>query len=610
MDTRTSTHRLRIEKVRDALKRHGLAAVLVPSSDPHLSEYLPERWQGRQWLSGFTGSMGTLVVTLDTAAVFADSRYWVQAEAELAGSGTELVKIVTGNSTQHLEWLAAHVPAGATVGVDGSVLGLAAAQLLAATLAKAGVLLRTDFDALGEVWPERPGLPDAKVYEHLAPHAPLARAAKLGMVREAFARHGATQHFISTVDDIAWLFNLRGADVNFNPVFLAHALLDAAGVTLFVGAGKVPAELQAVLAQDGVGLAPYADAAAALAALPANAVLLIDPKRVTFGLRANVTARVVEAINPSTLFKSRKSAAEAAHVREAMAQDGAAMCEFYAWFEAALGRERITELTVDEKLSAARAKRPGFVGLSFNTIAAFNPNGAMPHYHATPESHAVIETKPGEGGLLLIDSGGQYLGGTTDITRVWPIGTLTPEHRRDYTLVLKGTIGLSRTRFPRGTLSPMLDAIARAPLWEHGLDYGHGTGHGVGYFLNVHEGPQSISKALPEPHMAMEPGMITSIEPGLYRPGRWGIRIENLVLNVPANSVTAGGAVVSGEFGEFLEFETLTMCPIDTHCIERSLLRQDEIDWLNAYHGTVRARLAPLVDGAALAWLIERTQAY
>ena len=231
----------------------------------------------------------------------------------------------------------------------------------------------------------------------------------------------------------------------------------------------------------------------------------------------------------------------------------------------------------------------------------------MPHYHATPESHAVIEVKPGEGGLLLIDSGGQYLGGTTDITRVWPIGSITPEHRHDYTLVLKGTLALSRTRFPRGTLSPMLDAIARAPLWEHGLDYGHGTGHGVGYFLNVHEGPQSISKTVPEPQMAMEPGMITSIEPGLYRPGRWGIRIENLVLNVPAASVAAAGTT---EFGEFLEFETLTLCPIDTRCIERSLLRQDEIDWLNVYHATVRERLAPRVDGAALAWLMERTQAY
>jgi Xaa-Pro aminopeptidase len=283
------------------------------------------------------------------------------------------------------------------------------------------------------------------------------------------------------------------------------------------------------------------------------------------------------------------------HIRRAMAEDGAAMCEFYAWFEQALGKERITELTVDEKLSAARAKRPGFVGLSFSTIAAFNPNGAMPHYRATPESHAVIEGD----GLLLIDSGGQYLGGTTDITRVWPIGTVSAAHKRDYTLVLKGTMALSRTRFPRGTPSPMLDAIARAPLWEHGLEYGHGTGHGVGYFLNVHEGPQTISKAIPDAHMAMEPGMITSIEPGLYRPGRWGIRIENLVMNVVSP--------VADEFGEFLEFETLTLCPIDTRCIDRSLLRADEIAWLNAYHATVRERLAPLVAGDALAWLTVRT---
>ena len=606
MDTRTNVFRLRIERVRDALKQHGLAAVLVPSSDPHLSEYLPERWQGREWLSGFTGSMGTLVVTLDAACVFADSRYWVQAEAELAGTGTQLVKIANGNSTEHVQWLAANVARGATVGVDGSVLGLGAAQGLRNALDAVGVLLRTDFDALVEVWPERPGLPDAPVYEHLAPQAPVARAAKLARVLEAVARHGATHHFISTVDDIAWLFNLRGADVSYNPVFLAHALLDMNGTTLFVGEGKIDAALQAALANDGIRLAPYAAAGAALAALPAGSTLLIDPKRVTFGMRSQATARVVEAINPSTLFKSRKPEAEAAHWRDAMAQDGAAMCEFYAWFEAALAdptrTEPITELTVDAKLSAARAKRPGFKGLSFGTIAAFNANGAMPHYHATPDSHAVIEGN----GLLLIDSGGQYLGGTTDITRVWPIGTVSDAQRRDYTLVLKGTLALSRTRFPRGTLSPMLDAIARAPLWEHGLDYGHGTGHGVGYFLNVHEGPQSISKAIPDAHMAMEPGMVTSIEPGLYRPGRWGIRIENLVLNVAATA--------ADEFGEFLEFETLTLCPIDTRCIERSLLRADECEWLNAYHATVRQRLAPLLtapeQAPALAWLQLRTEPF
>jgi Xaa-Pro aminopeptidase len=311
-----------------------------------------------------------------------------------------------------------------------------------------------------------------------------------------------------------------------------------------------------------------------------------------------VGVRIVEQVNPSTFAKSRKTAAEAAFVREAMAQDGAAMCEFYAWLEQALGRERVTELTIDERLSAARARRPGFVGLSFPTIAGFNVNGALPHYRATREAHAVIEGD----GLLLIDSGGQYLGGTTDITRVWPIGRVSDAHKRDYTLVLKGTIALSRTRFPLGTLSPMLDAIARAPLWAEGVDYGHGTGHGVGYFLNVHEGPQSISKAVPEPHMAMEAGMITSIEPGLYRSGQWGVRIENLVMNVPA--ATPEGS----RFGDFLEFETLTLCPIDTRCIDLGLMRADEIDWLNRYHAVVRERLSPLVSGDALAWLQRRTE--
>ncbi|MBS0436464.1 MAG: aminopeptidase P family protein [Proteobacteria bacterium] len=596
MDTRTSPHRARIAKTQEALARLGLVALLVPSSDPHLSEYLPERWQGRQWLSGFSGSMGTLVVARDKAALFADSRYWVQAEAELAGSGITLVKIPTGTATHHVDWLAREAKAGDTVAVDGDVLGLAAAQQLRAALEKVGATLRTDLDVLAEVWPDRPALPAAPVYEHRAPMAPLARAAKLAQLREAMARHGATHHLISTVDDIAWALNLRGSDVSYNPVFLAHLLIAPGGATLFVGGGKIDAALQDTLARDGVTLLPYAEAGVALAALPADAKLLLDPKRVTLGLRERARATVVEAINPSTLLKSRKSEAEAAHVREAMRQDGAAMCEFYAWFEAALGRERITELTIDERLSAARAKRPGFVGLSFSTIAGFNANGAMPHYRATPESHAVIEGD----GLLLIDSGGQYLGGTTDITRVWPIGTLSEAHKRDYTLVLKGTMALSRARFPRGTLSPMLDTLARAPLWEHHLDYGHGTGHGVGYFLNVHEGPQSISKLVPDATMAMEPGMITSIEPGLYRPGQWGIRIENLVLNVPAGS---------NEFGEFLAFETLTLCPIDTRCIARSLLRADEIDWLNGYHALVRERLEPLVAGAARDWLLERTAA-
>jgi Xaa-Pro aminopeptidase len=585
----------RLTDVRAALERHGLAAILVPSSDPHLSEYLPARWQSREWLSGFTGSMGTLLVARERAALFADSRYWTQAEAQLAGTGIDLERISTGGSTAHLDWLVAHVASGDTVGVDGTCLSLAAAQQLERRLTAHGIRLRTDVDVLADVWKGRPELPAAPVWEHRAPMATESRREKLARVRAALAERGATHHFLSTLDDIAWMLNLRGSDVEYNPVFLAHALVGHERATLFVARGKVGADVARELAADGVVLADYGEAAAALAALPADALLWIDPRRVTLGLRQAARCKVVEAINPSTLFKSRKSESEAAHLRAAMEQDGAAMAEFYAWFEAELGRTPMTELTIDERLGACRAKRPGFVGQSFATIAGFNANGAMPHYRATPESHAKIEGD----GLLLIDSGGQYLGGTTDITRVWPIGRIHDRHRRDYTLVLKGTIALSRARFPRGTLSPMIDALARAPLWAECIDYGHGTGHGVGYFLNVHEGPQSISKAIPEPHMAMEPGMVTSVEPGLYRPGEWGVRIENLVLNVPAPR---------GDFGEFLEFETLTLCPIDTRCIDRALLRDDEAAWLDAYHRTVRERVGRHVDGPAKRWLEERTR--
>jgi Xaa-Pro aminopeptidase len=600
MDTRLHPARERLLNVRVALQAQGAHALLVPSADPHLSEYLPGHWQGREWLSGFTGSMGTLAITRDRAALFADGRYWSQAEVQLEGSGIELVRIATGASAQHLEWLAQHTPRGQTVMVDGRVLGLAAAQALGSALDAAGVLLRTDTDLLTSVWPDRPALPQAQVYEHAMPHAVRPRAERLAQVRQAMAAHGATQHFVSTVDDVAWITALRGADVEYNPIFLAHLLIDATRATLFVGAGKVGKALSQTLAADGIQVADYAAADAALAGLAATDVLLVDPRRITLGFRQQVAAgvKVVEAMNPSTLLKSRKLDAEAAFVRQAMIEDGAAMCEFYAWFEAAMARgERISELTVDERLSAERAKRPGFVGLSFSTIAGFNANGAQPHYRALPESYAWIEGD----GLLLIDSGGQYLGGTTDITRVWPIGQVSAAQKRDFTLVLKAMMNLSRTRFPRGTASPMLDAIARAPLWAEGLDYGHGTGHGVGYFLNVHEGPQTLSKAVVEPTMAMEPGMITSIEPGVYRPGQWGVRIENLVLNVPVSTVE------NDVFGAMMEFEALTLCPIDTRCIVRELMRDDEVAWLNQYHATVRERIAPKVSGAALAWLQART---
>jgi Xaa-Pro aminopeptidase len=588
----------RLAQTRALMSRERIDAYLVPSADPHLSEYLPGYWQGRQWLSGFQGSVGTLIVTHDFAGLWADSRYWEQATKELAGSGIELVKLQPGQQGP-LEWLADQARADSVVAVDGAVLAVASSRTLASKLYERGARLRTDLDLLNELWLDRPALPTNPIFEHIPPQASVGRAEKLARLRPVIAERGADWHFIATVDDIAWLFNLRGSDVSYNPVFISFALIGPRSVSLFVDSRKLDASVRLRLEQDGVTLLEYTQIGAALREVPKHARLLVDPARVTCGLLDYLDAEVtlVEGLNPTTLFKSQKSEADTAHIRQAMEQDGAALCEFFCWLDSALGREPVSELTIDEKLAEARQRRPGYISPSFATIAGFNGNGAMPHYRATQQEYARIEGD----GLLLIDSGGQYLGGTTDITRMVPIGTPTTEQKRDCTRVLKGLIALSRAHFPKGILSPLLDAIARAPIWSEGVNYGHGTGHGVGYFLNVHEGPQVIAYQAPAtPQTAMLPGMITSIEPGTYRPGRWGVRIENLVINREAGST---------EFGDFLSFETLTLCPIDTRCLEVDLLSEEEKAWLNSYHAQVNQRLSPLLQGAALEWLRLRTAA-
>jgi Xaa-Pro aminopeptidase len=601
MNTQIKTNGLvaeRLAQARALMSREGIDAWLVPSADPHLSEYLPGYWQGRQWLSGFHGSVGTLIVTPTFAGLWADSRYWEQASKELAGSGIELVKLQAGQPGP-LDWLADQAKADSVVAVDGAVMAVASSRTLASNLYAKGARLRTDLDPLTEIWDDRPALPAQAIYEHAAPQATELRADKLKRLRSTIIERGADWHFIATLDDIAWLFNLRGADVSYNPVFISFALIGPDSVSLFVASDKVDADLRQTLESEGITLREYTQIGAALREVPTQARLLVDPARVTCGLLDYLDSEVtlVEGLNPTTLFKSCKSEADAAHIRQAMEQDGAALCEFFAWLDSALGSEPVSELTIDEKLSAARERRPGYISPSFATIAGFNGNGAMPHYRATEQEHAQIEGD----GLLLIDSGGQYLGGTTDITRMVPVGQPSIEQKRDCTRVLKGVIALSRAHFPKGILSPLLDSIARAPIWADGVNYGHGTGHGVGYFLNVHEGPQVIAYQAPAtPQTAMQPGMITSIEPGTYRPGQWGVRIENLVINREAGKT---------EFGEFLSFETLTLCPIDTRCLETGLLTREERSWLNDYHGQVRARLSPLLEGAALEWLDARTAA-
>ncbi|QEM83564.1 aminopeptidase P family protein [Halomonas binhaiensis] len=590
----------RLAALREAMQRHGIDAWWLPSSDPHHSEYLPEHWAGRAWLTGFDGSVGTLVVTQDDAGLWVDSRYFVQAEAQLAGSGIRMMKLAQGQASAPIEWLAEKLPQGAILGYDAQVVSLAHARQMEEILGDAGILQRGNLDLLDDIWSGRPELPSAPIRAHAAQYLDESRAQRLAGVREAMIEHGADWHPVSTLDDIAWLLQLRGADVGFNPVFLAHLLVSRDSATLFVAPGKLDSELSASLANDGIQISGYSDWSSALAALPPSQTTLIDPARLSLGTRQALPRdmKVVEAFQPSTLAKGVKTDLELGWVRKTMELDGAALCRFFAWLDKALATgERVTELTIDERLREQRQRAETFVCESFSTIAAFNANGALPHYHATEEAHSVIEGD----GLLLIDSGGQYHGGTTDITRMVPVGQVSAAQREDCSLVLKGMIALSRARFPLGIAAPRLDAIARAPLWATGRDYGHGTGHGVGYFLNVHEGPQVISSGAPAAeHTAMQPGMITSNEPGVYRPGQWGVRIENLVANRPAPD---------SEFGDFLEFETLTLCPIDTRCLNLELLDSDEIQWLNAYHAEVRERLAPHLEGEALAWLNERTKA-
>jgi Xaa-Pro aminopeptidase len=583
----------RLTALRTAMQQHDVAAVLVPSADPHLSEYLPAHWSAREWLSGFDGSAGTLVIGREWAGLWTDSRYFAQAEQQLAGSGIELMKLRVPHTAEHLEWLQRQLGDGEVLAVAGDSVALAAQRQIERTLA--GIRVRTDLDLPGLIWADRPPLPQSPVTEHALAWACIARADKFARLRKAMRKLGATHHLVSSLDDIAWLTNLRGSDVECNPVFLAHLLVRAdAGATLFVGRAKLDDAVVVALAADGIGIADYAAITSTLQELGTEDRLLLDSGRVVSAIAAAIAPEVtrIETANPSTAFKAVKSAPELDHVRDVMRRDGAALVRGFRRLEQRLAAGMtVTELDVDTLLHEERSAQPGWVGESFATIAGYQANGALPHYRATPESHSTLQAK----GLLLIDSGGQYLGGTTDITRVLALGETTAEQRRDATLVLKGMIGLSRARFPKGASGPQLDALARAPLWATGMDYGHGTGHGVGYFLNVHEGPHGIRPpAAGGALVALEPGMISSIEPGLYKPGRHGIRHENLAVVIEADRT---------EFGEFLAFETLTMCPFDRRALEPNLLNPEERAWLDDYHANVRAALSPLLADADLEWL-------
>ena len=591
----------RLNDLRTQMQQHDLDAFIAMSADPHMSEYLPEYWQVRLWLTGFTGSVGIVVVTQDFAGLWVDGRYWVQAEQQLENTGFVLQKQTTEPTSTHLAWFAQNLPLHATISVNGQTLSVQQFEALNQIAQQHQFTIQTPFDIINEIWTDRPALPQEVVWQMANGLNAQTRLEKLSLIRSTLNTKNASAHFISALDDIAWILNCRGQDVEYNPVFLAHLFIDTSRTVLFIDDIKLSKELHQLLAQDQITVLPYTQTEFFLSQLSQQHVL-IDPAKVSILHTQSIQKnnQLVQDINPSTLFKSRKHATEITHIRNAMTKDGVALSHFFYWLETTLTQNQpINELTIDEKITAFRAEQVGFIGLSFSTIAGFNANGALPHYRATKDSYSQIQ----DDGLLLIDSGAQYHDGTTDITRVIPIGTPSTEQKRDYTLVLKCHIALAQTVFPEGIASPLLDAITRQTLWKYGLDYRHGTGHGVGFALYVHEGPQVISYYAPTlPHTKMREGMITSNEPGLYHEGKYGIRIENLVVN-QAKKFT------DSTYGEFLEFETLTLCPINQSCIALELMTESEITWLNEYHQTVRERLAPHLQGKVLNWLIENTQA-
>ncbi|HFG6989307.1 aminopeptidase P family protein [Acinetobacter baumannii] len=590
----------KLAKLRELMTNQSIDALVVMSADPHMSEYLPDYWKARQWLSGFSGSVGTLVVTQNFAGLWADGRYWVQAEQQLAGTGFQLQKLTNDESSTHLAWIEKNLPAGSVISVNGQTLSIQQFKALENTAKQRGFKLETQQDLIGSIWSNRPELPLEQI--HLMPEGlnALSRKEKIQAIRETLKTKAIEGHFISSLDDIAWVLNARGQDVEYNPVFLSHLYISAQQAVLFIDSNKVDLTTQQAFKADGIEIRDYQDSAQFLANI-SNASVLLDPAKVSIYHEQAIAKdiQVVYDINPSTLFKSRKHESEIAHIRHAMVKDGVALCHFFHWLEKALHQsQRISELTIDEKITAFRAQQEGFIGPSFSTIAGFNANGALPHYRATEEHYSFIEGD----GLLLIDSGGQYVDGTTDITRVVPVGTPTEQQKRDYTLVLKCHIALAKTIYPEGLAAPLLDSICRHTLWQHGLDYRHGTGHGVGFALNVHEGPQVLSYYAPiHAYSKLSEGMILSNEPGLYHEGQYGIRIENLV----ANRLHSG---FEETYGDFLEFETLTLCPIHLDCIIVDMLTDEEKDWLNSYHQTVQERLAEHLSGDVLDWLIYNTR--
>ena len=583
----------RLSRLRELMRREHLSAFIFPSTDPHNSEYVPQHWEGRKWISGFTGSAGTAVVTLTSAAVWTDSRYFLAAADELSDTEYQLMKERMPGTPTIAQWLGHELADAPTteVGVDGSCLSAEEVEALVTELREnGGLTLRTNLDPLAEIWTSRPPIPTNKVFVQQQRYAGVSAHDKLSALRSQLSLRHADGMLVCALDDIAWLLNLRGQDVHCTPVFVGYVLVSVDGATLFVDKAKLTPEVEQYLANEGVGVAPYTAVTEALRHYN-DYNLLLDPAEVNYTLwRAAAQQRVVRAASPVPAMKAVKNETEIEGFHHAMLRDGVALVRFLKWLKPAVQAGGVTELSAAEKLRALRAEQPSFRDLSFDTIAAYATHGAIVHYEPTAESDVPLRPE----GLLLLDSGAQYLDGTTDITRTIALGPVTDEERKVYTLVLKGHLQLQNLCFPDGACGSQLDAVARMAMWNEGMNFMHGTGHGVGAYLNVHEGPHQIRMEWrPAP---LHAGMTVTDEPGLYLAGRFGVRTENTLLVVPYRET---------EFGRFLRFEPLTLCPIDKTPIVPEMLSDDERAWLNAYHRHVYETLYPLLEPDEQKWLAD-----
>ena len=583
---------MKITSLRTWLQARGLSAFIFPSTDPHCGEYVPDHWKTREWISGFNGSAGTAVVTLDDAALWTDSRYFLAAEEQLKGTPFRLMKERLPETPGIAQWLGTVLPKGSTVGIDGRVNTVGSIRQLQQELQFEGLQLATGDDPAEEIWTDRPELPLHPIEIHPIEYAGEESRSKIERLRAQLRALHADGIVVTQLDEIAWLTNLRGSDVHCCPLFVSYMTVTLTEATLFIDCRKVMAEVAEYLKQQGIALKDYAQAACP------SGTIVIDPSTCNYRLIEGVegrpeSPRIIAHNSLIAPMKAVKNETEIAGYRRAMLRDGVALVKFLRWLRPAVEAGGQTEISIDRKLTALRAEQPLFRGLSFDTIAGYGPHGAIVHYEATPETDVPLEPR----GLLLLDSGAQYRDGTTDITRTIALGPLTEEERTDYTLVLKGHIRLALAKFPTGSSGTQLDVLARYAMWQHGLNFLHGTGHGVGSYLNVHEGPHQIRmNYMPAPLVA---GMTVTNEPGIYKAGRHGVRTENTQLIVHHTD---------GEYGEFLRFDPLTLCPIDTTPIRREMMADDEIEWLNNYHERVFRELSPLLNEEEKAWLKEATR--